>query len=455
MKLRDKPAPLTLRLAWTCGLALAFLVIYAGTNWYTSTRVDVGILRFEWEQRLPFIQPFIVPYMSIDALFLLAPFLCRTRRELKIHGVRILAITAIAGVCFLLLPLQLADVRPDLTGVTGWSFELLKSFDRPFNMCPSLHVAYAIVLWELYRRRAGGWLLAVVNIWFVLIVVSVLFVRQHYLVDALAGASLAIGTLYAAPAADDDDALPGAGEVRPNRKVAAWCAAGAVGMFAAAALLSPAGLVLVWPGVSMAVVGAGYAGVGPRIFRKVRGRLRPEARVVLAPYLAGLWVTRVIFSARESHRSGTALAPGLVIGGRCSNRAAEALIGRRITAVLDLTAEHSAPPAFQRVEYFNIQILDLTLPTQEQLRQAVAIGRRFAADGTLYIHCGLGYARSATVAAAILLDRDLAVTAQESIDLIAASRPNVEFNEQAQRLLDVTARSLARSQRLDAALAIR
>ncbi len=454
MNHRDEPAAWTLRLAWTLGLAMAFLVIYSSTNWYTSTRVDVGILRFAWEQRLPFIQPLIVPYMSIDVLFLLAPFTCRTKRDLRIHGARILATTTIAGACFLLFPLQLAEARPDLTGITGWSFELLKSFDRPFNMCPSLHVAYAILLWELYRRRTRGWRAVAVKSWFALIVVSVLFVRQHYLIDAIVGAALAVATLYATPSAEIADSLPGAGEVRPNRRIAGWYAAGAVGMMAAAALLSPIGLVLAWPSVSMAIVAAGYLGLGPRIFRKVRGRLRLEARVMLAPYLAGLWVSRVIFSAQESQRSGTVLAPGLVIGGRCSNRAAEAMARRDITAVLDLTAEHSAPPAFRRLEYFNIQILDLTLPTQQQLRQAVAVARKFAANGTLYIHCGLGYSRSATVAAAILLDRECACSAQESIDLIAASRPNVEFNKQAQRLLDLTARSLARSQRLDAAPAI-
>src|SRR5947208_4138933 len=89
-------------------LALLFLVVYGTTNWITAQRSDVGTWYFEWERAIPFVPVMIVPYMSIDLFFAVAPFLCRDRRELRNLAQRISFAIVVAGVCFLLLPLRFA-----------------------------------------------------------------------------------------------------------------------------------------------------------------------------------------------------------------------------------------------------------------------------------------------------------------------------------------------------------
>ena len=66
------------------GLSVLFLIVYAGCNWITARRANVGTFYFEWERKIPFVPFFILPYLSIDLFFVVAPFLCRTDRELSV-----------------------------------------------------------------------------------------------------------------------------------------------------------------------------------------------------------------------------------------------------------------------------------------------------------------------------------------------------------------------------------
>lgn len=412
------------------------MVLYAGTNWYTSTRTDVGVVRFAWEDRIPLIDAFVVPYMSIDLLFFLAPFVCTTRRELSTHGQRILAVTIIASLCFLLFPLRLTVVRSEMSGIAGSLYDLLKTFDHPYNMCPSLHVAYAMILWLLYAKHTRGWLRGMAHVWFALVAMSVLFVHQHHVIDVIGGAALAVAVVYAIPSAARQSALPRRGVVCPNRRVAACYGASATACLAIAALTAPVGFLLLWPGGALAIVCSGYLGIGPRIFRKTKGALGLEARIMLAPYLAGLSLSRLYYRLRDQEQSAhSEIVPGLIFGRQRTRREASAMIDNGLVAVLDLTAEHSETPAFRRLAYHSVQILDLTRPTPEQLSHAVRAARELMDEGALYIHCGLGYSRSALVAAAVLLDLGMAASVEAACRIVTHARPRVVFGPDIAELL--------------------
>src|SRR5437879_13240803 len=87
------------------GLSILFLIVYSGCNWITARRANVGTFYFEWERRIPFAPFFILPYMSIDLFFVVAPFLCRTDRVLSILAKRIAVVIIVGGICFLFFPL--------------------------------------------------------------------------------------------------------------------------------------------------------------------------------------------------------------------------------------------------------------------------------------------------------------------------------------------------------------
>src|SRR5262249_20851921 len=164
------------------GLSILFLVVYSGTNWITSLRSDVRTWYFEWERWIPFVPWMVIPYMSIDLFFVVAPFLCRGRTELKILAVRIALAILAAGICFLLFPLRLVTEPPAVDGLCGFIFDWFRGMDKPYNLCPSLHIALRTILADTYARNLRGVVRFGSHVWFSLIGFSTLLTYQHHVV---------------------------------------------------------------------------------------------------------------------------------------------------------------------------------------------------------------------------------------------------------------------------------
>jgi protein-tyrosine phosphatase len=107
-----------------------------------------------------------------------------------------------------------------------------------------------------------------------------------------------------------------------------------------------------------------------------------------------------------------------------------------VTAVLDLAAEFSEAASFLGLEYLDLAVLDLTAPTPEQLRAAVDfISAHTARNGVVYIHCKIGYSRSAAVVGAWLIDTGIANTAEEAVARMRAVRPSLVIRPEAWQAL--------------------
>jgi protein phosphatase len=119
------------------------------------------------------------------------------------------------------------------------------------------------------------------------------------------------------------------------------------------------------------------------------------------------------------------LTPRVWIGGVLSHREARAAARDGVTAVLDLTAEFSEPRPLRQLAYKNIPILDLTAPTPNQLEEILRFIEQESANGIVYVHCKIGYSRTAAVAAAWLLRSGIASTLPEAIDWVRRVRPCV------------------------------
>ena len=179
-------------LAVSIGLSILFLIVYGGCNWITARRPHVGTFFFWWEIGIPFVPFFILPYLSIDLFFVVAPFLCRTDRELSILTKRIAAAIVVAGICFLLFPLRFAFPRPRAEGWLGASFDWFRGMDPPFNLLPSLHAALMLILADICIRRTEGMVRAAIIVWFVFIALSPVLTYQHHLIDIAGGFVLAL-----------------------------------------------------------------------------------------------------------------------------------------------------------------------------------------------------------------------------------------------------------------------
>ena len=76
-------------------------------------------------------------------------------------------------------------------GFVPWALRALYSFDPPYNCFPSLHVAHSFVsALTLYRLHRGLGQVGMVAA--ALVAISTLFTKQHYVLDVIGGAAMAL-----------------------------------------------------------------------------------------------------------------------------------------------------------------------------------------------------------------------------------------------------------------------
>ena len=413
---RVRPTPVKAA-ATSAGLSLLFLVVYGGCNWITAQRSNAGLLNFEWERQIPFVPLLIIPYLSIDLFFVAAPFLCRTDRELSTFAKRVAAAILVGGICFLLFPFKFAFPRPHSGGWIGAAFDWFRGMDAPYNLLPSLHVALCLLLANVYARHTRGTVRLISNVWFVLIGFSAVLTYQHHILDVIGGAALAGYCFYFIR--DSSPRLP----VVANQRFGFYYAAGGLVASIAAWIFWPWGASLLWPIVALFIMAGAYFRFGPSIYRKTAGVLPPSARFVLGPCLFGQHLSLRYY--RRQCRKWDQVTPKVWIGRVLNDGEARTAIGAGVTAVLDLTAEFSEAKPFRSLHYHNIPILDLTAPTNKQLSEMADFIDQESRDGVVYVHCKIGYSRSAAAVAAWLLKARKVSGVEEALGLIRRARPSV------------------------------
>lgn len=402
----------------SAGLSVLFLVVYSGCNIFTGYRGDVGTIAFAWERLIPFVPLMIVPYMSIDAFFVVAPFFCTTEDERRRFARRITMAILVAGVFFLVFPLRFAFERPAASGVLGAVFDWFRAMDQPFNLAPSLHIALRTILAEHYHRHTRGPLRLASHVWFFLIGLSTLLVWQHHLADVATGFILGGFCLFAFPESETPRA------VVPNRRVGVYYALGALVVLGLGWLARPWGVFALWPVLSLGVMVLAHVKIGAGIFQKHGGQLPLRTRLALAPVLIGQRLSLRHY-ARQC-RAWDEVAPGVWIGRLLDEREARDAIARGVTAVLDLTGEFSEATAFLgATRYRNIPVLDLTAPTPEQLHAMAEFIASESARGIVYVHCKIGYSRSAAAVGAWLLASGRARTVEDVVAHLERVRPSI------------------------------
>lgn len=181
--------PLLERLALFALLYVLWLLVYFGVGAWSMTRPQL-LLAWDPVARVPMVSVFVLPYLSAYVMPLL---LLHTMRDLATYRKYALAVAgtiAVSAVFFILLPLTID--RPDVLGTSIFDRLLASLYanDLPTNLFPSLHVSLAFLFAFGVSYDRPRWKFSMLA-WAVLIAVSTLFTRQHYVVDALAGAVLA------------------------------------------------------------------------------------------------------------------------------------------------------------------------------------------------------------------------------------------------------------------------
>jgi membrane-associated phospholipid phosphatase len=166
---------------------IVWLVCYLGVNALTAGR-SVGSPLLTIERRIPLLVWAYPSYASVYFAVVLPLFLCRTRRVFARLQIAVAVASLVAFAIFLLAPMPYP--RPQLGGGTMEALLAMEyQIDQPRCTFPSLHVAIA---WLLYlgMRDAPGWRTPLL-LFALAVAASTLLVKQHFLVDVVAGWLLA------------------------------------------------------------------------------------------------------------------------------------------------------------------------------------------------------------------------------------------------------------------------
>jgi protein-tyrosine phosphatase len=383
-------------IVWLAFVGPFFFLSYWFSNWVSSHRTRVPSVMFDWEQQMPFIPWTIVPYWTSDLLYILSIFVCTTKREVNLHGRRLLAIQLISIACFLAFPLRCVFDRPPAPGFFGWLFDVLLGFDKPFNQAPSLHVSLAVILWFRFEAHLDGFWKSLMSAWLMLIVISTMTTHQHQFIDLPLGALAGLLVVALFP----DESLP------QRFRLATFYLSGAVLAIAIAVKVQGVGWVLLWPAAAMLVVTLAYFADWPELFGL------PLVPLIAAPYTLAAWINSRWWT--RSQPPAQEIADGVWLGRAPGWFSSEA---RRHRTIVNVAAEFDGGR--------RVPMLDLVTPSDRQLQRAVTAIEECAPRRPTLVCCALGYSRSAAAVAAWLESTGRAESMEDAAALVRERRPHV------------------------------
>ncbi len=164
-----------------------FLFIYVGA--YNEGR-EFYNLAISIDYKIPFNPHFVWTYILYYIVALMPVMVVEDIHEFRRMVGAYLMMYFVGFLTFILFPVKM--IRPELTG-DGYSLWLLKKIynaDNGYNCFPSLHVANAFLA-SFFSFRFNRTYGAVVYLMAFLITISTLFIKQHYILDLVAGILLA------------------------------------------------------------------------------------------------------------------------------------------------------------------------------------------------------------------------------------------------------------------------
>jgi hypothetical protein len=147
---------------------------------------------------VPFQPSMVFPYLSLWLYVGIAPGLLLTVRQLLVYGLWAGALGLTGLALFYGWPTAVPPMQVDADG-SMW-FGLLRGIDASGNACPSMHVAFAVfsAAWLAHMLRIARVPAALHTLnlaWLLAITWSTVAIRQHVVLDVIAGTLL--GAVFA------------------------------------------------------------------------------------------------------------------------------------------------------------------------------------------------------------------------------------------------------------------
>ncbi|HOY70361.1 MAG TPA: phosphatase PAP2/dual specificity phosphatase family protein [Methylotenera sp.] len=439
MQLKEPPILWRRGALWLAFLGPFFFISYGLLNQLTSIRPDVGVVVQDWERAIPFVPWMMLPYMSIDAFYAASLFLFRKRSALDRHALRLLMATVISLVGFLLFPLQFSFAVPKAEGFNGFLQAVLLGFDKPYNQAPSLHISLLIVLWMVYAKRLQGFWQYVLHAWFFAIAASVLLVYQHHFIDVWTGALAGVACLYFIP---DKPffwrrAMPTQKMIKLAKRYASWATVALAVGLALHSLSSWFTLMLSWVAMALALVAAAYWGFENQVFQRHRGRMRWPARIMLAPYLLGSWLSYLYYT--QQRRLPNEIHRGVWLGAFPN----QAVSQMGFFAVLDLTSEFTNSTIKNATSHRFLPMMDLIPLHPKALVKATRwLHCAQISQEKVLVHCALGLSRSASVVVCWLVWQKHAGDIRQAVEMVNRQRSGIVISSEHIKNIDAALAAL-------------
>lgn len=142
------------------------------------------------DRMIPFQpEPWSWVYLSYYALSGGLPWLLPDRASIRRYMVCVAVMVIISFSAFLFLPTRV--LRPTELG-DGFAMNLIVGLDGTMNACPSLHAAFIASMsglaWRVFGTVIPRWLVVFCAVWLAAVLYSTIAIRQHYVMDLVAGA---------------------------------------------------------------------------------------------------------------------------------------------------------------------------------------------------------------------------------------------------------------------------
>ncbi len=194
--MRDLPLFLTreTKLFWGLSLYAVAGSAYLLTNHF-PLRPPIELPMTSLDNWVPFLPYTLWIYLSEYLFFLVVYYHIENLDTANKYLYALAALSAISALIFIVFPTtyprHLFPLPGDLDPFTAFSFRILRESDNPTNCSPSLHVSSVFLSAFLFineqKKKLANFLF-----WGVLIALSTLTTKQHYLADVVSGIALSL-----------------------------------------------------------------------------------------------------------------------------------------------------------------------------------------------------------------------------------------------------------------------
>ena len=156
------------------------------------------------DEKIPFIPPFIWVYHTLIPVTIFTAIFLFQRRDIFLGLIFSFVFSGIVMCLFYIFfpSFYPRELFVDISTISGWLIEITRSIDGPHNTFPSGHVTFAWLLMFFVNlsqyTRKHTWVKVAYFCWAILVSISTLTLKQHFIVDVIAGMVLAYVSYFLA-----------------------------------------------------------------------------------------------------------------------------------------------------------------------------------------------------------------------------------------------------------------